>query len=61
MMSERVYRVVDDNNDIYWVDDATTIVSGFGKVLEVTKFDLSNPLDVTDLVNGGYTYELSDY
>lgn len=40
------------------MDDATTIVDSFGKVLEVTQFDLSNPVDVTDLVNGGYTYEL---
>ncbi len=57
-MSSRVYKIIDDHNDTYWVDDATTIVDSFGKVLEVTQFDLSNPVDVTDLVNGGYTYEL---
>ena len=53
-MSERVYRVVDDHNDVYWVEDASTIYESFGRVLEVTQFDLMNPLDVTDQMNGDY-------
>lgn len=53
-MSERVYRVTDDQNDVYWVDDPNTIYDSFGRVLEVIQYDLMNPLDVTDQANGDY-------
>lgn len=53
-MSERVYRVTDDQNDVYWVGDANTIYDSFGRVLEVIQYDLMNSLDVTDQANGDY-------
>ena len=53
-MSKRIYRVVDDRSDVYWVDDPHSIYESFGRVLEVTQFDLMNPLDVTDQMNGDY-------
>ncbi len=53
-MTEYVYRVVDDMYEIYWVEDATEILSTFGKVHEVTRYLITNPEDITDSVNGGY-------
>ncbi len=53
-MTERIYRVIDDTNEEYWVADPNTIYESFGKVLEVTQYDLMNPLDITDQMNGNY-------
>lgn len=53
-MSERVYKVTDDTYDVYWVDDPSTIYESFGRVVEVIQYDLMNPLDVTDQMNGDY-------
>lgn len=54
MMSDYVYRVVDSDDEIYWVQDPHSIRSSFGTVLEVTKFQLVEPRDITDEVNGDY-------
>lgn len=53
-MSDYVYRVVDSDDEIYWVQDPHSIRSSFGTVLEVTKFQLVEPRDITDEVNGDY-------
>jgi hypothetical protein len=56
-MTEYVFRVVDDMYEIYLVEDATEILSTFGKVHEVTRYRLSDPVDITDQVNGNYYYD----
>lgn len=53
-MSDRVYRVTDETDEEYWVEDPHTIYETFGRVLEVVQFDLMNPLDITDQINGDY-------
>ena len=53
-MSDRVYRVTDETDEEYWVGDPHTIYETFGRVLEVVQFDLMNPLDITDQINGDY-------
>ena len=53
-MSERVYKVTDDTYEVYWVDDRSTIYETFGRVIEVVQYDLMNPLDCTDQMNGDY-------
>jgi len=53
-MSERVYKVTDDMYEIYWVDEPSTIYETFGRVIEVIQYDVMNPLDVTDQINGDY-------
>lgn len=53
-MSERVYKIVDKDGDVYWVDDPYEITSSFGTVVEVTQYDLMNPLDITSQINGDY-------
>jgi hypothetical protein len=53
-MSERVYKVTDKDSDVYWLDDPADITSSFGTVVEVTQYDLMNPLDITAQINGDY-------
>jgi hypothetical protein len=53
-MTEYIYKVVTEDEEIYWVDDATTILESFGTVLEVTKYALVEVKDVTDEINGDY-------
>lgn len=53
-MSDYVYRVVDSEEEIYWVEDPHTIKASFGSVTEVTEFQLVEPCDITDEVNGNY-------
>lgn len=56
-MTEHVFKVVDESYDVYWVDDARDIKSMFGSVIEVTKYQLVDPVDITDSVNGDYLRE----
>ena len=53
-MNERVYKVTDDTYDVYWVDDPSTIYDSFGKVVEVVQYELMDPVDITDQLNGKY-------
>lgn len=53
-MSERVYKVTDKDGDVYWVDDPYGIIASFGTVVEVTQYDLMNPVDITAQINGDY-------
>lgn len=55
-MTDFIYRVVDDTDEIYWVDDPNTILDSFGTVQEVTRYLLVDPEDITDSVNGSYLY-----
>lgn len=60
-MTEHVYKVVDDLYEIYYVVDASEIINTFGKVTEVTKYRLMDPVDITDAINGGYIRDEEDY
>ncbi len=53
-MTDYVYRVVDDTDDVHWVTDAGEITDMFGTVSEVTRYRLVDPTDFTDEVNGGF-------
>jgi hypothetical protein len=53
-MTDFVYRVVTSDDEVYWVDDHTTILDSFGTVSEVTRYLLVDPTDLTDAVNGNY-------
>jgi hypothetical protein len=53
-VSDYVYKVIDVDGETYWMDDETKIVESFGKVIEVTRYYLMNPEDITDSVNGDY-------
>jgi hypothetical protein len=53
-MDNIVYKVTTVDDEIYWVDDAHSILDSFGTVLEVTKYVLTNPEDITDAINGQY-------
>lgn len=57
MDTDFIYLVQGSNGDIYWVDDPTTILDGFGTVEAVTRYRLVDPEDITDEVNGGYLRE----
>jgi len=56
-MTEYAYKVVDDLYEVFWVDDVSDIKNMFGTVLEVTRYRLVDPVDVTDDVNGDYWHE----
>lgn len=56
-MTEYVYKVVIDDEEVYFVDDADSIIDMFGTVAEVIRFRLVDPEDITDEVNGGYLRE----
>jgi hypothetical protein len=55
-MTDFIYRVVDETDEEYWVDDPNTILDTFGTVQEVTRYLLVDPEDITDSVNGSYLY-----
>lgn len=55
-MTDFIYRVVDETDEEYWVDDPNTILDSFGTVQEVTRYLLVDPEDITDSVNGSYLY-----
>lgn len=56
-MIDKIYKVTDDTDEIYYVDDPSSILDTFGKVFEVIEYDLMNPKDITDDINGDYDYE----
>jgi predicted transcriptional regulator len=53
-MSERIFKVVDKDGDVYWTDDAAEIIPSFGRVVSVIQYELMDELDITDQVNGDY-------
>ena len=55
-MTDFIYRVIDETDEEYWVDDPNTILDTFGTVQEVTRYLLVDPEDITDSVNGSYLY-----
>lgn len=55
-MTDFIYRVVDETDEEFWVDDPNTILDSFGTVQEVTRYLLVDPEDITDSVNGSYLY-----
>jgi hypothetical protein len=55
-MIDFIYRVVCSDDEVYWVDNANTILESFGTVEEVTRYMLVDPEDITDSVNGDYLY-----
>ena len=59
-MTEYVFKVVDSVYKYWFVDDPTEILNEFGKVEQVTRYRLVDPVDITDAVNGGYLRE-DDY
>jgi hypothetical protein len=53
-----VYKVLLlESEEVYWLDDPSDIVPSFGRVIEVTRYCLTNPTDLTDEVNGEYLRE----
>jgi hypothetical protein len=46
-----VYKITTQDEEVYWMDDDEGITESFGTVLEVTRYLLTNPEDVTDSVN----------
>lgn len=55
-MTDFIYRVIDETDEEFWVDDPNTILDTFGTVQEVTRYLLVDPEDITDSVNGSYLY-----
>ena len=55
-MTDFIYKVIDETDEEYWVDDPNTILDTFGTVQEVTRYLLVDPEDITDSVNGSYLY-----
>lgn len=53
-MTDFVYRVVDNTDETYWVDDPDSILVSFGTVQEVIRYLLADPEDITDSINGSY-------
>jgi hypothetical protein len=56
-MTEYAYKVLTEDEEEYWVSDPYSITSSFGTVLEVTKYRVTNPEDITDAINGDYYYD----
>lgn len=56
-MSDVVYKVITSDYEVWWVDAPETILQSFGTVSEVTKYELRDPVDVTDEINGDYYLE----
>lgn len=55
-MTDFIYKVIDETDEEFWVDDPNTILDSFGTVQEVTRYLLVDPEDITDSVNGSYLY-----
>lgn len=53
-MDDVVYKVITSDDEVYWVSDASEILNSFGTVAEVTRYELRDPVDVTDEINGRY-------
>lgn len=53
-MSERIFKVVDKDGDVYWIYDVREIIPSFGRVVSVIQYELMDELDITDQVNGDY-------
>jgi len=53
-MTDFIYRIVDNTDEVYWLDDADEILRSFGTVEQVTRFMLVDPEDITDSINGNY-------
>jgi hypothetical protein len=53
-MTEYVYKVLTEDVEEYWVSDPYGIISSFGTVVQVTKYLVTNPEDITDAINGEY-------
>jgi hypothetical protein len=53
-MDNYVYKVTTEDEEIYWVDDPFSILNSFGTVLDVTKYNLTKPENITDAINGDY-------
>lgn len=53
-MTDFVYRITDSCDDEYWETDATCILTSYGTAIEVMRFSLADPVDVTDSINGEY-------
>lgn len=53
-MTVYVFKIVDEAEEVYWVDDPSDITDMFGIVLEVTRYHLVDPVDVTDEANRGH-------
>ncbi len=53
-MTEYVYKVLTEDEEVYWVDDPHEITQSFGTVAEVIKYRVVDPEDITDPINGEY-------
>lgn len=53
-MTDFIYKVLVEDNEVYWVEDPAEILYQFGTVTEVTRYLLTDPEDVTDEINGEY-------
>ena len=52
-----IYEVVADG-EAFLVNEPFDIVDQFGMDVEVTRYQISNPRDVTDIILGGLWHEL---
>lgn len=48
-----VYRVVTQDGEEYWVEESDVILEVFEAVVEVTKYLLTDPEDITNEINRG--------
>lgn len=53
-MTEYMYKVLTEYEEEYWVSDPYGILLSFGTVVQVTKYLVTNPEDITDAINGEY-------
>ena len=51
---EYVYKITDESEETYWLEDKEQIYPSFGKCLEVVRYRLIDPEDITDSINGEY-------
>lgn len=52
----RIFKIIDQNYEEFWLteEEITTVYTEFGRLIEATQYDLTNPLNITDQVNGDY-------
>jgi len=53
-MNNHIYKVTDENDDVYWEENPYSILTSYGTCIEVLKFTLKDAEDITDEINGGY-------
>lgn len=53
-MDDVIYKVITSDGEVYWMADASEILIWFGTLEEVTRYELRDPVDVTDEINGRY-------